>query len=205
MQSPIIKPDFEKGKGLLPAIIQDATTHIVLMQGYMNEEAWTQTIQSGKVTFYSRSKERLWVKGETSGNFLMVHSILLDCDGDSILVKANPRGPVCHTGAATCWGESNDPTGVYFLTTLEDIFTDRISKNEASSYTVQLWNKGVKKIAQKVGEEATEVVLEAMDNRDDLFLEESADLLFHYLLLLKAKGYSLAQVINVLEQRHQKE
>lgn len=197
-----VSPDFDKGAGLLPAIIQDSRTAVLLMQGFMNEAAWLQTQQTGRVTFFSRSKNRLWVKGETSGNFLQVQSVHLDCDRDSILIKAIPQGPVCHTGAATCWGEINTPKDIPFLFQLEEVFADRISKNDPDSYTVQLWNKGIKKIAQKVGEEATEVVLEAMDNKDDLFLEESADLLFHYLLLLKARGYGLDAVIQVLEKRH---
>ena len=196
-------PDFTKGDGLLPAIIQDATTAKVLMQGYMNAEALDKTRKEGKVTFWSRSKERLWTKGETSGNFLLVEDILLDCDQDSILIKATPQGPTCHTGADTCFNESNSSrTG--FIDQLRNIIKDRKENPSDKSYTASLFAKGINKVAQKVGEEAVELVIEAKDDDKDLFMGEAADLLFHYLVLLEAKGYSLDEVMEVLEARHRK-
>lgn len=193
--------DFEKSTdGLVPAIIQDAATLKVLMLGYMNREALDKTIAEKKVTFFSRSKNRLWTKGEESGNFLLVQDIKVDCDKDTLLIKANPVGPVCHTGADTCWEEKNVSND--FLAKLESIITERKNNPSEKSYTSQLFAKGINKVAQKVGEEAVEVVIEAKDNNESLFLNESADLLFHYLILLQAKGYQLADVIKVLEGRH---
>ncbi|HEY8956075.1 bifunctional phosphoribosyl-AMP cyclohydrolase/phosphoribosyl-ATP diphosphatase HisIE [Chitinophaga sp.] len=193
--------DFQKSPdGLVPAIIQDAVTNKVLMLGYMNQESVEKTVSEGKVTFFSRSKNRLWTKGEESGNFLIVKDLMVDCDQDTILIKASPVGPVCHTGADTCWEEKN--VGNDFLATLENIITDRRNNPSDKSYTASLFAKGINKIAQKVGEEAVEVVIEAKDNNDELFLNESADLLFHYLILLQAKGFQLSDVISVLKQRH---
>lgn len=195
--------DFNKMDGLVPAIVQDAFSGKVLMQGYMNEAALAKTQETGKVTFYSRSKERLWTKGETSGNFIELVSMAIDCDGDSILIKANPVGPVCHTGADTCWGEVNaSKTG--FIDQLREIIKDRKNSPTDQSYTASLFAKGINKIAQKVGEEAVEIVIEAKDNNKELFLGEAADLLFHYLILLEAKEIELDEVMEVLIARHQK-
>lgn len=192
--------DFEKGSGLVPAIIQDATTRTVLMLGYMNAEAVQQTRTTGKVTFYSRSKGRLWVKGEESGNFLHLVDMQVDCDNDTLLVLARPQGPTCHKGTATCWnGENNPHFG--FLSTLEDVIADRHANPDPKSYTSQLFAKGINKVAQKVGEEAVELVIEAKDNSTDLFLSEAADLMYHYLILLRAKGFDLKDVVGVLEGR----
>lgn len=197
------KIDFEKMSGLVPAIVQDSVTGRLLMQGYMNEDALQKTKESGQVTFFSRSKNRLWTKGESSGNFLELISIAVDCDGDSILIKANPRGPVCHTGSDTCFDESNDSkTG--FIDQLRDIIKDRKNNPNQNSYTASLFAKGINKIAQKVGEEAVEIVIEAKDDNKELFLGEAADLLFHYLILLEAKGYELDEVMQVLIDRHKK-
>lgn len=188
--------------GLVPAIIQDNTTNKVLMLGYMNEEALLKTNESKKVTFYSRSKKRLWTKGEESGNFLNLVSMAVDCDNDAILIKVNPVGPVCHTGSDTCWDENNT-SKFGFLSNLEEIIIDRKENPEnAESYVASLFKKGINKIAQKVGEEAVEVVIEAKDENDDLFLDESADLLFHYLILLRAKGFGLKDIVETLENRH---
>jgi phosphoribosyl-AMP cyclohydrolase / phosphoribosyl-ATP pyrophosphohydrolase len=187
--------------GLVPAIIQDATTNKVLMLGYMNEDAYNKTIEINKVTFFSRSKQRLWTKGETSKNYLDVVSIIIDCDKDTLLIKANPRGPACHTGTDTCFNESNSE---FTLHTLEKIIIDRKENPTDKSYTSSLFAKGINKIAQKVGEEAVEVVIESKDNNDELFLGEAADLMFHYLILLQAKEKSLNDVIKVLKSRHQK-
>lgn len=198
-----IKVDFEKyADGLVPAIIQDAKTSKVLMLGFMNEAALSETKTIGKVTFYSRSKKRLWTKGEESGNFLLLESIAVDCDNDTLLIKANPVGPVCHTGADTCWGEKNESSD--FLFYLEDIIEQRSKATPETSYTAKMLAKGINKVAQKVGEEAVELVIEAKDNDKDLFLGEAADLLFHYLLLLKAKDYKLHEVLEVLQSRHKK-
>ena len=195
--------DFNKMNGLVPTIVQDALSGKVLMQGFMNEEAFAKTQETGKVTFFSRSKERLWTKGETSGNFLEVVSIKGDCDGDSILIQANPKGPVCHTGADTCWDEVNtSKTG--FIDQLRAIIKDRKNNPSDKSYTASLFAKGINKVAQKVGEEAVEIVIEAKDDHKELFLGEAADLLYHYLVLLEAKGYELDEVMEVLIQRHQK-
>lgn len=189
--------------GLVPAIVQDALSGKVLMQGYMNEEALAKTQETGMVTFFSRSKDRLWTKGETSGNFMELVALAVDCDGDSILVKANPRGPVCHTGADTCFAEENfSKTG--FIDQLRAIIKDRKNNPSEKSYTTSLFAKGINKIAQKVGEEAVEIVIEAKDDNKELFLGEAADLLFHYLILLEAKGYELDEVMEVLIQRHKK-
>ena len=195
--------DFNKNEnGLVPAIIQDAETKNVLMLGYMNEEAFQKTKDSGLVTFYSRSKQRLWTKGEESGNILRLKDIKIDCDGDTLLIQAQPFGPTCHKGSDTCW---NMPNRSYFgfLTPLEDIIKDRIENfTPSESYVASLFAKGINKIAQKVGEEAVEMVIEAKDDNEALFLNESADLLFHYLILLQAKGYTLEDVVAVLKTRH---
>lgn len=197
-----LNPDFSKSEdGLLPAIIQDAQTKNVLMLGYMNEEALSKTITTKKVTFFSRSKQRLWTKGEESGNFLELQDISLDCDNDAFLVKVKPEGPTCHKGTDTCWSEQNN-SYFGFLSTLEKIITQRKNTPSEKSYVASLFASGMNKIAQKVGEEAVEVVIEAKDDNDDLFLNESADLLFHYLILLKAKGFSLASIETVLKERH---
>jgi len=197
-----MKIDFQKyADGLAPAIIQDYKTQKVLMLGFMNDEALTKTMQGGKVTFYSRSKKRLWTKGEESGNFLLVREVLPDCDKDTLLIKAEPTGPVCHTGADTCWSEKNHSED--FLFYLEDIITLRRTGTDEKSYVRQLFKKGINKIAQKVGEEAVETVIEAKDNNKELFLNEAADLLFHYLVLLQAKDSKLEDVITILKQRHQ--
>ena len=193
--------DFNKyNDGLAPAIVQDYDTHKVLMLGFMNDEALQKTEQTGKVTFYSRSKKRLWTKGEESGNFLELKSIAADCDKDTLLIKAHPTGPVCHTGADTCWSERNHNED--FLFYLEDIIRLRRQASPDESYVARLLAKGINKVAQKVGEEAVELVIEAKDNNKDLFLGEAADLLFHYLLLLNAKDYKLHDVIDILQKRH---
>jgi|SRR5690349_7806097 phosphoribosyl-ATP pyrophosphohydrolase/phosphoribosyl-AMP cyclohydrolase len=188
--------------GLAPAIVQDNATGKVLMLGFMNQEALNKTMKEGKVTFFSRSKNRLWTKGEESGNTLIVKDILSDCDNDTILVKADPTGPVCHTGADTCWNEKNEQDPAAFLTYLEGIIESRKSGGEENSYVKKMFAKGLNKIAQKVGEEAVELVIEAKDNDEELFLGEAADLLFHYLLLLNAKGFNLRKVIAILQMRH---
>ena len=195
--------DFNKNQdGLVPAIIQDAITSKVLMLGYMNKEAYTKTVETGKVTFFSRTKSRLWTKGEESGNFLNLVSIKNDCDEDSLLIKVNPVGPTCHKGTDTCWEETNERS-FGFLSELENVIKSRRENADSkSSYVASLFEKGINKIAQKVGEEAVEIVIEAKDNNDELFLNEGADLLFHYLILLQAKGYALNDVVKVLEGRH---
>jgi phosphoribosyl-ATP pyrophosphohydrolase/phosphoribosyl-AMP cyclohydrolase len=195
----IKKIDFEKLDGLVPCIVQDANSGVVLMLGFMNAEALEKTISEKTVTFYSRTKKRLWTKGETSGNFLRVVEILSDCDNDTLLVKALPEGPACHTGADTCFNENNK---TWNLATLDGIIADRKANPTEGSYTASLFNKGINKVAQKVGEEAVELVIEAKDNNDELFLNEAADLMFHYLVLLRAKGFTLADVEAVLESRH---
>lgn len=198
-----MKIDFEKyPDGLVPAIVQDADTAKVLMLGFMNADAFEKTGQTGKVTFFSRSKQRLWTKGEESGHFLEMKSMAVDCDNDTLLVKAHPVGPVCHTGADTCWGETNEPGN--FLLYLEEIIRQRKLLTPEESYVSSLFAKGINKIAQKVGEEAVEMVIEAKDSNDGLFLDEAADLLFHYLLLLNAKGHKLQSVVDILKQRHVK-
>jgi phosphoribosyl-ATP pyrophosphohydrolase/phosphoribosyl-AMP cyclohydrolase len=198
-----MKIDFKKMEGLIPAVVQDAFTGKVLMLGYMNEVALTKTEESGRVTFFSRSKNRLWTKGETSGHFLEVVSMQEDCDGDAILVKAKPSGPVCHTGADTCFNEGN-ASKTPFIDQLRAIIKDRKANPSEGSYTSSLFSKGINKLAQKVGEEAVELVIEAKDDNKDLFLGEAADLLFHYLVLLEAKGYELDEVVDVLMKRHKK-
>jgi phosphoribosyl-ATP pyrophosphohydrolase/phosphoribosyl-AMP cyclohydrolase len=195
--------DFNKNKdGLVPAIIQDATTKNVLMLGFMNEDALNKTLQTKSVTFFSRTKNRLWTKGEESGNTLDLVDIKLDCDKDTLLVQVNPKGPTCHKGTDTCWNEEN--TSNYgFFSTLERIITERIeNKDTQNSYVASLFAKGINKVAQKVGEEAVETVIEAMDNNEELFLYESADLFFHYLMLLQAKGFTLKDIEAQLKSRH---
>lgn len=197
-----MKLDFIKyTNGLIPAIIQDNETKTVLMMGYMNQEALDKTLETKKVTFFSRSKNRLWTKGEESGNFLELVSIQNDCDEDTLLIKVKPVGPTCHTGADTCWQENN-LQDFGFLSKLEAIIEDRKkNSNSEKSYVASLFEKGINKIAQKVGEEAIEVVIEAKDDNDELFLNESADLLFHYLILLQAKGFTLKDIVNILKSR----
>lgn len=202
MLEPLQTVDFKKyTDGLVPAVVQDYSTQKVLMLGFMNEEALKKTQETGLVTFFSRSKKRLWTKGEESGHHLMLKQILVDCDKDSLLVKASPKGPVCHTGADTCWSEKNHKED--FLYYLEHLIELRKNGTEEKSYVRQLFGKGINKIAQKVGEEAVELVIEAKDVNRELFLNEAADLLFHYIVLLQAKDCSLDDVINVLQQRHQ--
>ena len=198
--------DFEKLNGLIPVIIQDANTDTVLMLGFMNSEALDRTREEGKVTFFSRTKNSLWTKGEESGNFLHVVEILEDCDKDTLLIKANPAGPVCHTGSETCFNEKNiaplDPEGISFIAQLQKLINKRKIEMPKGSYTTSLFNAGINKIAQKVGEEAVELVIEAKDNNDELFLNEAADLLYHMLVLLTAKGKDIKDVVASLEQRH---
>jgi len=198
-----MKIDFNKNEnGLVPAIIQDATTRNVLMLGYMNAEAFAKTSKTNKVTFFSRTKNRLWTKGEESGNFLNVVSIKNDCDNDTLLIEVNPVGSTCHTGTDTCWGTTNNQA-FGFLSELEEVIKNRReAADSGKSYIASLFKKGINKIAQKVGEEAVEIVIEAKDNNDELFLNEGADLLFHYLILLQAKGYTLKNIVQVLEGRH---
>lgn len=196
--------DFEKGDGLVPAIIQDVKTQKVLMLGYMNKESYNKTIESGKVTFFSRSKQRLWTKGEESGNFLYLKDVSLDCDNDSLLVKVDPEGPVCHKGTDTCWKEENRASSVDFLLQLQQVIQERKKNLSDKSYTASLFNKGINKIAQKVGEEAVELVIEAKDENKELFMGEAADLMFHYIVLLSAKDYSLEEVVDLLKSRHSK-
>ena len=192
--------DFKKyNDGLVPAIVQDAATNVILMLGFMNEEAYEKTRETGLVTFYSRSKQRLWTKGETSGNYLRLADVMADCDNDTILIKANPDGPVCHTGADTCFGEKNSEQ--HFLSALEQVISDRKNNPDEQSYTSSLFKKGINTIAQKVGEEAVELVIESKDDDEEKFKNEAADLLFHYLVLLNAKGCRLDDIIAVLQQR----
>jgi phosphoribosyl-ATP pyrophosphohydrolase/phosphoribosyl-AMP cyclohydrolase len=198
-----MKINFRKySDNLAPAIVQDAVTNKVLMLGFMNEEALDKTITEGKVTFYSIKNKSLWNKGEVSCNLLLVKDVLPDCDNDTILIKADPTGPVCHTGSDTCWNEKNERPAEAFLSYLESVIEGRKSGNDENSYVKKMFGKGVNKIAHKVGEEAVEMIIEAKDNNDELFLGEAADLLFHYLLLLNAKGYNLQKVIAILQQRH---
>ncbi len=192
--------DFDKMQGLVPAIIQDARTRNVLMLGFMNEEAYNKTVETGKVTFFSRTKGRLWTKGETSGNFLNVVSIAEDCDHDTLLIKANPVGPVCHTGSETCFGD-NDP-GVSFLAYLQDFITRRHQEMPEGSYTTSLFRKGINRMAQKVGEEAVETVIEATNGTDDRLIYEASDLVYHLIVLLTSKGLSLYDIANELSSRH---
>lgn len=198
----MIQADFKKSPdGLVPVIIQDFKTSKVLMLGYMNEEALEKTQKEGLVTFYSRSKERLWTKGEESGNHLILKNIKIDCDNDTILIQAEPKGPVCHTGQDTCFNEVNTPSE-FTLKTLEVIIKDRKENPKEGSYTTSLFQKGINKIAQKVGEEAVEIVIEAKDNDDEFFKNEAADLMYHFLILLQEKGFSLSDIEQVLEVRH---
>ena len=197
-----MNPDFNKSPDkLLPAIIQDVDTKNVLMLGYMNKEAFDKTLQTKKVTFFSRSRKKLWTKGEESGHFLHLVSIQEDCDRDTLLVKVHPQGPTCHTGTDTCWGEENEPQFGFFSELEKVIDERRRDADPEKSYVASLFKKGINKIAQKVGEEAVETVIEAKDDNDKLFLNESADLLFHYLILLQAKGFSLKDVESVLKKR----
>jgi len=193
--------DFKKLNGIIPAIIQDSLTDRVLMLGFMNAEAFEKTQKEGKVTFFSRTKNRLWTKGEESGNFLHVEEILEDCDNDTLLIKVIPEGPVCHTGSDTCFDEINQG-GVGFISRLQDLVQQRKEEMPENSYTTTLFKAGINKIAQKVGEEAVELVIESKDNNDDLFLNEAADLVYHLLVLLSARGYGITDVAGVLEQRH---
>jgi|TARA_R110000751_G_scaffold16594_2_gene52296 phosphoribosyl-ATP pyrophosphohydrolase/phosphoribosyl-AMP cyclohydrolase len=211
MESKIMNIDFNKNNdGLVPAIVQDAITKNVLMLGYMNQDAYKKTVDSRKVTFFSRTKKRLWTKGEESGNFLKLVDIKLDCDNDTLLVMVDPVGPTCHKGTDTCWGDENN-TSFGFLSELENIIQNRKEQAEGKveipegtkpSYVSSLFKSGINKVAQKVGEEAVEVVIEAKDDNDQLFKDESADLLFHYLILLQAKGFKLQDIVNVLKSRH---
>jgi len=195
------QPDFDKyDNGLVPAIVQDANTRSVLMLGYMNRDALEQTLSSGKVTFFSRSKRRLWTKGETSGHILELVSVSTDCDRDALLIQARPAGPVCHTGSDTCFGPASNND--YFLTELESVIASRISKPSATSYISSLYAQGINKVAQKVGEESVELIIEAKDNNGHLFKSEAADLLFHYLILLQAKEFRLKDIVDVLQSRH---
>ena len=200
MKIDIEKIDFAKGNGLVPAVVQDADTGKVLMLGYMNEEALEKTLRDEKVTFFSRSRRRLWRKGERSGNYLRLVDIRADCDRDTLLVMAQPRGPVCHTGTDTCWAETN--RHVNFLGYLERTIHSRKGADPKVSYTAQLFARGLNKVAQKLGEEAVEMIIEAKDDNEALFLNEAADLMYHYLVLLAAKGYQLEDVVRVLEERH---
>ncbi len=190
--------DFQKSDGLVPVIIQNSETLQVLMLGYMNAEAYQKTVAENRVTFYSRSKKRLWTKGESSGNFLEVKDIKIDCDNDTLLIKALPNGPTCHTGATSCFKEE---TAKGFLYKLENTISERIDSNDETSYTNKLYRRGINKVAQKVGEEAVELVIEAKDDDADLFKNEAADLMYHFLILLKAKGFRLEEVESVLEGR----
>jgi phosphoribosyl-AMP cyclohydrolase / phosphoribosyl-ATP pyrophosphohydrolase len=194
--------DFNKLNGLVPAVIQDNSTQKVLMVGFMNKEAVEKTQEIGKVTFFSRTKNRLWTKGEESGNFLNVVSILIDCDNDTLLIKANPLGPVCHTGADTCFLEKNEDDGIHFLSYLQDFIDKRKQEMPAGSYTTSLFEKGTAKISQKVGEEAVETIIGAMANDNENFINEAGDLLYHLIVLLSHKGYKLQDVVNELKKRH---
>jgi len=196
-----LKINYTKLNGLVPCVVQDAKTLRVLMLGFMNEEAYTKTIFSKRVTFYSRSKQRLWTKGETSGNYLELVDVLIDCDNDTLLIKANPLGPACHTGADTCFNEKNNGWNIQ---SLESTIRERKANPKKGSYTNSLFDSGINKVAQKVGEEAVELVIEAKDNNRELFLGEAADLMYHYLVLLAAKDYTLNDVTEVLKKRHTK-
>ncbi|HNV30866.1 MAG TPA: bifunctional phosphoribosyl-AMP cyclohydrolase/phosphoribosyl-ATP diphosphatase HisIE [Cyclobacteriaceae bacterium] len=197
----IHKLNFEKSQGLIPCIVQDANTHRVLMLGYMNREALNKTLAENRLTFFSRTKQRLWTKGETSGNYLTLVDVTMDCDQDTLLFKVNPTGPTCHTGSDTCFNEKNEGAGLDFL---ERIINDRKNNPKSGSYTNQLLNSGINKVAQKVGEEAVELVIEAKDDNKELFLNEAADLMYHFLVLLTAKGVKLEEIVNVLKSRHAK-
>ncbi len=194
--------DFNKLGGLVPAIIQDDVTSKVLMLGFMNEEALQKTRETGKVTFYSRSRQRLWTKGEESGNFLHLVSIASDCDNDTLLIKVNPAGPVCHTGADTCWNETNQPDDLYFLKFLQDFIEKRKQEMPENSYTTSLFKSGTRRMAQKVGEEAVETIIGAMANDDENFIYEGADLIYHLIVLLTHKGYRIEDLARELKRRH---
>ena len=191
-------PDFQKGDGLIPVIIQDCDSMQVLMLGYMNKEAYLKTLETGKVTFFSRSKQRLWTKGEESGNILRLQSLKLDCDRDTLLIQARPAGPTCHKGTISCFGDQFEGS---YLHVLENRIKDRLENGDETSYTRRLFNKGINKVAQKVGEEAVELVIEAKDDEADLFKGEAADLMYHYILLLQAKGFTLSDIEKVLQDR----
>ncbi len=197
-----LKPNFDKLDGLIPAIVQDYRTGIVLMLGFMNDEAYNKTFREGLVTFYSRTKKRLWTKGEESGNHLKVVEIKLDCDCDTVLIKADPEGPVCHTGTISCFGEEPG-SPVYFLSELEDLLKSRKKDKPEGSYTAELFRSGTNAIAQKLGEESIELIIESKEKNDKRFLDESADLLFHFILLLVDRGFKLSDVAEVLKKRHQ--
>ena len=197
-----MKIDFEKGDGLVPAIIQDATTKNVLMLGYMNEEAYNKTIESGKVTFYSRSRQCLWTKGETSGNFLNLVSMDVDCDNDTLLVKVNPVGPTCHKGTDTCWGENNESNPLLFLTDLQDFIIKRHEEMPEGSYTTSLFKDGLNRMAQKVGEEALEAVIEAVNGTNERLVYEGSDMLYHLIVLLTSKGLRIEDLAKELQVRH---
>lgn len=197
----IKKLNFDKSQGLIPCIVQDAKTNAVLMLGYMNREALDKTLSENKLTFYSRTKQRLWTKGETSGNYLHLVDVKVDCDDDTLLFKVKPEGPTCHTGSDTCFNEDNEFSGLEFL---EAIIQERKKNPKAGSYTNQLLDSGINKVSQKVGEEAVELIIEAKDNNKELFLNEAADLMYHYLVLLAAKDYQLQDVLSILRQRHAK-
>ena len=194
--------DFEKMGGLVPAIIQDAKTKNVLMLGFMNQEAYEKTLQTGKVTFWSRSRQKLWTKGETSGNFLDLVSMAVDCDNDTLLVKATPHGPTCHTGTDTCWGESNDASPLLFLKELQDFIEQRHEQMPEGSYTTRLFKDGVNKMAQKLGEEALETVIEATNGTNDKLVYEASDMLYHLLVLLTSKGLRIEDIAAELQKRH---
>ena len=196
-----MQPDFDKMDGLVPAIIQDSYTQKVLMLGFMNKEAYEKTLTTGKVTFYSRTKQRLWTKGETSGNFLEVVSIKSDCDNDTLLIQAHPTGPVCHTGTDTCWGEKNEQD-IMFLKELQDFINKRHEEMPEHSYTTSLFRSGVNKMAQKVGEEAVETIIEACNGTDERLIYEGADLLYHLIVLLTSKGYRIEDLARELRERH---
>lgn len=196
-----IEIDFEKMGGLVPAIIQDADTAKVLMLGFMNREAYEKTLETGKVTFFSRTRQRLWTKGEESGNFLHLVSLSVDCDQDTLLIQAHPEGPVCHTGTDTCWGEKNERP-VLFLQELQDFIRTRHTEMPEGSYTTSLFRSGVNKMAQKVGEEAVETVIEACNGTDDRLIYESADLIYHLIVLLTSKGYGIEDIARELKVRH---
>ncbi len=196
-----MQPDFDKMDGLVPAIIQDSYTQKVLMLGFMNKEAYEKTLETGKVTFYSRTKQRLWTKGETSGNFLEVISVKNDCDNDTLLIQVHPTGPVCHTGTDTCWGEKNEQD-IMFLKELQDFIDKRHEEMPEKSYTTSLFKSGVNKMAQKVGEEAVETIIEACNGTDERLIYEGADLLYHLIVLLTSKGYRIEDLARELKERH---
>lgn len=196
-----MQPDFDKMDGLVPAIIQDSYTQKVLMLGFMNKEAYEKTLETGKVTFYSRTKQRLWTKGETSGNFLEVVSVKNDCDNDTLLIQGHPTGPVCHTGTDTCWGEKNEQD-IMFLKELQDFIDKRHEEMPEKSYTTSLFKSGVNKMAQKVGEEAVETIIEACNGTDERLIYEGADLLYHLIVLLTSKGYRIEDLARELKERH---